>query len=304
MSLPATFRVLASRLHADAIFSDVVTCDPFIDLYSIDDIEIPAGDSALIHTGLAMRLPYGYYGQIEKMSDDVRDVSIGAGVIDEDYTGEIKVILRNQGLSIVTVNRGDKCARLALRRYCDNEVKFVENFTLLSMSPSIIYLKRFDPEAQCPTRATLRSAGLDLYTVADSNVPPRGFVTVNTGVGMYRSLYYHGHVASRSGLAMKGIEASIPSQDLGQVFLSQEEDDPNPCFHNWNVYEFMIRLTNHSDHEVIVHKGDRIAQLIVSPRPSRWTVNVPDDESLSPTESVIKLPPTERGDGGFGSSGV
>ena len=70
-----------------------------LDLYGMENIHIPARGQVLVETGLAIGLPKGTYARIAPRSGlaSKETISVGGGVIDADYTGEVKVILINQG---------------------------------------------------------------------------------------------------------------------------------------------------------------------------------------------------------------
>jgi len=67
------------------------------DIYALKDGTIPAQRQMLVDTGMAIGLPSGTYGRLAARSGmaSKHGIAVGGGVIDADYTGEIKVILRN-----------------------------------------------------------------------------------------------------------------------------------------------------------------------------------------------------------------
>lgn len=69
------------------------------DLHALESVIVPAKGKALISTGLAMAIPYGNYGRIAPRSGLAvkHMIDVGAGVIDTDYRGEVKVLLFNFG---------------------------------------------------------------------------------------------------------------------------------------------------------------------------------------------------------------
>jgi dUTP pyrophosphatase len=101
------------------------------DLYSIDTVVIPPKHRALLSTGIAVVLPPGVYGRVAPRSSLALKygIQVGAGVIDPDYTGEVKVILFNHGHADFEVNKGDRIAQLILEK-CDTpevvEIGFLE----------------------------------------------------------------------------------------------------------------------------------------------------------------------------------
>jgi len=86
------------------------------DLYATNHLQIPANDNKLINTGLAMSPPKGTYIRIAPRSGLAlkHKLQVDAGVIDPDYTGEIKVLLSNRDTEPFQVNIGDKIAQINL----------------------------------------------------------------------------------------------------------------------------------------------------------------------------------------------
>ena len=84
-----------------------------MDLYADENTVVPAQGKALISTGIAVAIEPDTYLRIAPRSGLANKYSIDvlAGVIDEDYRGEIKVILFNHGSMPFTVNRGDRIAQ-------------------------------------------------------------------------------------------------------------------------------------------------------------------------------------------------
>jgi dUTP pyrophosphatase len=88
------------------------------DLYSNYDGVIPTSERMLISTGIAVVLPKGVYGRVAPRSGLAvkHGVQVGAGVIDPDYTGEVKVVLFNHGEKDFEVKKGDRIAQLVLEK--------------------------------------------------------------------------------------------------------------------------------------------------------------------------------------------
>jgi len=101
------------------------------DLYACDDCVIAPTQRALVGTCIAIVLPPGVYGRVAPRSGLAvkNGIQVGAGVIDPDYTGEVKVILFNHGHADFEVNKGDRIAQLILEK-CDTpevvEIGFLE----------------------------------------------------------------------------------------------------------------------------------------------------------------------------------
>jgi dUTP pyrophosphatase len=137
--------------------------------------------------------------------------------------------------------------------------------------------RRLDPEATLPSRAHPGDAGLDLSSNAELEVGPGERVLVPTGLAVAIPDGHAGFVLPRSGLASRhGITLSnapglIDAGYRGEVTVA------------------VVNLDRERPYRI--RKGERIAQLVV--------VAVPE---VLPRETA-ELRPSERGEGGFGSSG-
>ncbi|KAH0833708.1 deoxyuridine 5'-triphosphate nucleotidohydrolase [Fonsecaea monophora] len=99
------------------------------DLYASKPITIPARGKALVSTDLSIATPEGTYGRVAPRSGLAAKhfIDTGAGVIDADYRGEVKVLLFNHGEADFQVNKGDRIAQLVLERIYTPEVVEVDN---------------------------------------------------------------------------------------------------------------------------------------------------------------------------------
>ena len=138
--------------------------------------------------------------------------------------------------------------------------------------------QRLDPNAVLPERAHPGDAGFDLRSIEDVEVGPGERAMVRTGLAVAIPDGHAGLVLPRSGLASKrGLTLAnapglIDSGYRGEVICSVVNLDPHES--------------------VKIARGDRIAQLVI--------VEVPE---LRP-RWVDELPPSSRGEGGFGSTGT
>lgn len=131
-----------------------------------------------------------------------------------------------------------------------------------------------DKGAYMPVRGHKYDAGLDLRTPIAFGIEPGGSVKIDTGVHVEIQPGLVGMLKSKSGLNVKhGItsEGVIDAGYTGSI---------------------VAKLYNHGDSLVVFGEGDKITQLVIMP------VYIP--EAL---EVVEKFEKTERGDGGFGSTG-
>ena len=84
------------------------------DLYSAYDYKIPAQGKEKIMTDIRVKVPEGTYGRIAPRSGPAMQnhISIGAGVVDEDYTGNLSIVVFNLSNSEFDIKAGDSVAQL------------------------------------------------------------------------------------------------------------------------------------------------------------------------------------------------
>lgn len=98
------------------------------DLYSGEEVLILPNTSRLVSTGVAVQLPEGYGALIKDRSSvaSKHGVFTMAGVIDNGYIGEIKILFFNSGRAPMLFRVGDKVAQLVLTRTSDFEVEWAD----------------------------------------------------------------------------------------------------------------------------------------------------------------------------------
>ncbi|AGO85408.1 Deoxyuridine 5'-triphosphate nucleotidohydrolase [Pandoravirus salinus] len=140
-------------------------------------------------------------------------------------------------------------------------------------NPAMLKCKRMHASAVLPSRGTPGAAGYDLWAVETTTVPARGRAQVQIRLAVAIPAGYYGRVAPRSSMARAGI-------DVGAGVIDADYRG-----------EVGVMLFNHTDADHVVGGGTRIAQLLIEkiaqPEPA-W---------------VDSLDETERGAGGFGSTG-
>ena len=94
------------------------------DLYASEDAVIPAEGQGLVATDLSIIVPVGTYGRVAPRSGLAvkHGISTGAGVIDADYRGEVKVVLFNHSTKDFEVKTGDRIAQLVLEKIINAEI--------------------------------------------------------------------------------------------------------------------------------------------------------------------------------------
>jgi len=156
--------------------------------------------------------------------------------------------------------------------------KFLENRFLKSKSSVNIeklLIKFNDKNAKLPYKASAEAAGLDLYSCESGIIPPHSKKLINIGISLEIPFGYYGRIAPRSGLTVKS------SIDVGAGVIDSD--------YRGNI---SVILFNHGDEKFTFNQGDKIAQLII------------EKIAIINTVYVNNLNHTERGDKGFGSTGV
>ena len=128
-----------------------------------------------------------------------------------------------------------------------------------------------------PSRSYRGSAGYDVYSIDDVTIEPGTRTLVATGISIEIPEYYYIRVAPRSGLSVKGI-------DVGAGVIDSSYRG-----------EIKVLLINNSTEKMVIEGGDRIAQLIME-RCANPEIDIIED--------FDELSATERGENGFGSSGI
>lgn len=88
------------------------------DLYASKPTSIPARGKVLVDTDISIAVPAGTYGRVAPRSGlaSKHSIDVGAGVIDADYRGPLKVLLFNFGEKDFAVAEGERVAQLIIER--------------------------------------------------------------------------------------------------------------------------------------------------------------------------------------------
>ncbi len=111
------------KINPDAIIPDYAHIgDAGMDLYSIEDIVIEPMEWKKVNTGLIMELPKGTEGQVRSKSGIAYNYGVfvlnSPGTVDENYRGEIGVILYNLNKTPFVIKKGQKIAQLVINKVC------------------------------------------------------------------------------------------------------------------------------------------------------------------------------------------
>lgn len=141
-----------------------------------------------------------------------------------------------------------------------------------------VLFAKLDPEAAAPTQGSKSAAGWDLRALEDTVVTRGSSTKIRTGLAVAIPEGWEGQIRSRSSLGAKGMimpngVGTIDSDYRGELMVLATWIGEGDSFH--------------------LSKGERIAQMLIAPVPQTSYREV----------SVDDLSKTERGEGGFGSSG-
>jgi dUTP pyrophosphatase len=141
-------------------------------------------------------------------------------------------------------------------------------------APEVLSFKRLDPSATLPTRGSSHAAGLDLHSIAEVTLEPQQRALVATGLAASIPVGYYGRVAPRSGLATRNgldVMAGVIDADYRG--------------------EILCLLYNAGDEKIFLPAQSKICQLII-------------EKIITPSAVWSdEISETERGSGGFGSTG-
>ena len=141
-----------------------------------------------------------------------------------------------------------------------------------------VLFAKLDPDASEPTQGSNSAAGWDLRALEDTIVEKGSSTKIRTGLAVAIPEGWEGQIRSRSSLGAKGM---IMPNGVGTIDSDYRD-------------ELMVLATWIGEGDVIeLKKGERIAQMLIAPVPITTYKEVRFEE----------LSKTERGKGGFGSSG-
>lgn len=143
-----------------------------------------------------------------------------------------------------------------------------------------IKIKRLRENAQLPSRGSVNAAGYDLYACLETEsivIPAHSTAKIGTGLAIAVPDGYFGAIFARSGLAAK--QGLRPANCVGVADSDYRG-------------EYIVALHNDTDTDKTVDNGERIAQLVIMPYLSAEFLDVEE------------LDETDRGAGGFGSTGT
>ena len=142
----------------------------------------------------------------------------------------------------------------------------------------VVKVAKTDRDARMPTKGSEHAAGWDLYCLEDTVVNFRSSVKLRTGLRVAIPEGFEGQVRARSSLGSKGL---ILPHSIGTIDADYRGE----------LFVLMTWIGKGESYQV--KSGERIAQLVIAPIPDVQFTEVDEGD----------LGETERGDGGFGSTG-
>ena len=136
-------------------------------------------------------------------------------------------------------------------------------------------IERCHPKAYLPSKGSAEAAGYDLYSVENWVIEPGGRADINIGIKTQIPKGFYGRIADRSGLAF----------NFGITVLAGVIDSDYRG-------EWKVILLNTGADSVVLDKGTRVAQVVLT--------KIAD----FPVVEIQYADETERGEGGFGSTGL
>ena len=143
-----------------------------------------------------------------------------------------------------------------------------------------VKVKKLSPAAILPSYGSPMAAGADLYALPETETVdflPGETKLIPTGIAMQIPEGYAGFIYARSGIASK--RGLAPANKVGVIDSDYRG-------------EIMVALHNHTNNVQTIRKGERIAQMVIAPY------------LTAAFEEADALKDTERGEGGFGSTGT
>ena len=178
----------------------------------------------------------------------------------------------------VEIIRGDyKCEKQEIKIQRDEALYPFRRCAYFVFKNSLIKIKRLHENAEIPRRATPDSAGFDLHSIEDFSIAPGDHCPVRTGLafeippGYAMLIYPRSGLAKNYGLTLSNAVGVVDSDYRGEV---------------------VVLLHNTGKQPLSLQSGDRIAQAVIH--------RLPDIELVECEE----LSETDRGKGGFGSTGL
>lgn len=165
-----------------------------------------------------------------------------------------------------------------------------------------VKIKRLHPDAVIPRYAHEGDSGFDLVAIEDTIIEPGETKLIRTGLAVELPPDYELQVRPRSGISLRTklrvVFGTVDAGYRGEIGVIVDNIAEDPCGNESQYLTYIDGLDYRTDGEMypndtyLIRKGDRIAQAVIKPVEQAHFIEVEE------------LDETERGAGGFGSSGV
>lgn len=267
------------------------------DLYASESKTFKAWSRGIVGTGISLGMPAGIYGRLAARSSfALAGLDVGAGVIDPDYNGEVKVLIINNSDDIKQISKGERFAQIVFEHYhepkdilvfnqvkkpLEEDLKSVKNEESNCSSSSQQVITNSDEKplevVHNVTHEMVKSVdGLSkfhLYAENDIIIPAKERYVYSTGVSLCIPGDVYGHLVGTAILADFGL-------DVTEAVI--QNDSPKSI-------EVVINNKNSFDYKV--RQGIPIAVIHFK----SFAINL--------TEAYTKAESETRSDEGFGSTG-
>lgn len=259
-----------------------------VTLYAPHTVRIEAGEDTIIEVGAIVSVPAGAVAVVAGLpaAEAPAGLTVYSGV--HWPSTHFRLAVHVAAGRSLTIEAGQPIAQLIeaasdimidVDALADTEPETQQTLDLDNDEPSYeahdlrTKCLRLRPGAVIPTRGSVGAAGLDLYASEPVTLYPGEVFKVPTALAIEMPAGHFGMIATRSSIALKNLTVFTTIVDLdyrGELFITVRNDRPEP-------YQ--------------VQAGDRLAQLVVMPYCAGQAIEAED------------LSDTERGAGGYGSTG-
>lgn len=173
--------------------------------------------------------------------------------------------------------------------------------TLHNEQQPTLEIKRLSPDAKLPQRAHPSDSGLDIYAAEDVIIEPGETAVVKTGIAVKLPPGHDAYIKPRSGVSTKTklrvVSPPIDAGYRGELGVIVDNIAAPLNEYDGQARDITDKLVTYVKYpcdvnSYLIRKGDRIAQLVVTP------------VALPQVVEVDELDETERGDSGYGASGL
>jgi len=239
-------------------------------------IDVAPYQNTLIGTGFRVSIPRGQEGLLYLSSNMLQKgllLTNWVGTIDSDYRGEVKFIVKNLTSNHIKIVEDEVLGNLTISK-CYRTTDILPR--LYSMYDVVVQITG---RCRMPVYTTDAASGADVFACIDEPIvlEPFKITPIDTGLTIRIPDCYELQVRPRSGLAAKHQVTVIPQFHRGPAYV-----------------HLMIYLINLGSEPFTIKPRDRVAQIVLTPF-TRFTFHQVD---------VSELDTTERGEGGFGSTGM